>query len=299
MRTISCPICENADTRVVRRQRLKDLETTTVACLGCGLVYHNPVLDDQDRRQGNISHRKLHTGTSDNFRQHRKLKQRWDLQWPLLRQVFRPGLRILEVGCGLGGVGGRLQRQGARVWGVEPDPEQAAYARDHWGLTVFPQRFEEIKWQGETFDFFLVSHVIEHFQEPLAFLEKIRAMSHPETRLFVETPNILAPKVSFRRLFSLAHNFYFSPQTLEWLLLKAGWQVERLKVWRRDSFQALARPCSPGPPGFRSQEAQKVLAAISRHRYLYYCKLLFIWRKIPWWRKHWMYTLDPGYREGS
>ncbi|MBM4273524.1 MAG: methyltransferase domain-containing protein [Deltaproteobacteria bacterium] len=296
MRAISCPICEKDDTRVVRRQHVQDLLITTVACLGCGLVYHNPVSEDQDRRERGTSHRQLHTGTSRNHRQHRKLKQRLELQWPLLRRVFRPGLRIMEVGCGLGGVGGRLQRQGARVWGVEPDPEQAAYARDHWGLAVLPKRFEELEWAGEPFDLFLVSHVIEHFPDPLAFLEKAGTMSHRGTRLFVETPNILAPKVSFKRLFSPAHNFYFSPQTLEWLLLKAGWQVERLKVWRRDSFQVLAKPCPPRPPEPIPQESRKVLAAISRHRYLYYSKLLFIWRKIPWWRKYWMYTPDPRYR---
>jgi hypothetical protein len=31
------------------------------------------------------------------------------------------------------------------------------------------------------------------------------------------------------------------------------------------------------------------MQALNRHRYLYYLKLLFIWRKLPWWQKHWMY----------
>ena len=95
--------------------------------------------------------------------------------------------------------------------------------------------------------------------------------------------------MSFRRLFSPAHNFYFAPQTLRWLLAKAGWQEEKLRVWRRDAFQVLARPGDPQPPGVDPRIAGQVMRAIARHRYLYYLKLLFIWRKIPWWQKHWMY----------
>lgn len=297
MQTILCPLCEKDHTHLLQRRRDKGLWVTTVACRGCGLVYHNPVIDDQDRQHLGISPREWHTDTALNPRQQRKLERRWALQWPLIQRAFQPHFRVLEIGSGLGLVGGSLKRLGAKVWGVEPDPEQAAYARDHWGLTILKARFEEVDLSGERFDLILASHVIEHLPDPLAFLCKARTLAHPETRLFLETPNILAPKVSFRRLFSLAHNFYFSPQTLEWLLMKAGWRVEHLQVWRRDSFQLLAHPGAPQNPAVPPQASRKVLKAITRHRYLYYLKLSFIWRKIPWSQKYWMYTPDPRYEK--
>jgi 2-polyprenyl-3-methyl-5-hydroxy-6-metoxy-1,4-benzoquinol methylase len=271
------------------QRRERGLTITTVCCLDCGLVYHNPVIEDEDRHQAAVSHRQWHTGDAGLSRQLRKLEKRWNLQWPLIRTVFQPGSRVLEVGCGLGLVGGRLKSLGARVWAVEPDPEQAAYARDHFGLTVFTGRFEEAAFDKAPFDLILASHVIEHFPEPLAFLRQVRTYAHPETRLFLETPNVLAPKVSFRRMFSPAHNFYFAPQTLRWLLTKAGWRQEQLTVWRRDAFQVLARPGSPTQPVRDSRVAGQVMRAIGRHRYSYYLKLLFIWRKMPWWQKYWMY----------
>lgn len=295
MQTIRCPLCEQDNTRLIRRRRERGLLVSTVGCLACGMVYHNPVIGDEDRQNLELSHRKLHTDAEVSDRQVRKQERRWALQWPMIQQAFQPGFRVLEVGCGLGTVGGNLQRLGARVWGVEPDLEQAAYAREQWGLTIFTARFEEVDWPGEHFDLILASHVIEHFPDPLTFLIKARALAHAETRLFLETPNILTPKVSFRRLFSLAHNFYFAPQTLSRLLLKAGWQVERLNVWRRDSFQLLAHPAPPQESPADPQISQEVLKAIARHRYRYYLKLLFIWRKIPWWQKYWMYTPDPRY----
>jgi 2-polyprenyl-3-methyl-5-hydroxy-6-metoxy-1,4-benzoquinol methylase len=297
MRAISCPLCERDDTHPVSRRRDRGLVLTTVACRGCGLVYHNPVIEDEDRRHLEISPRQWHTDTTGNLRQHRKLEQRWSRQWPLVQRVFQPHFRVLEIGCGLGVASGRLHRLGARVWAVEPDPEQAAYAERRWGLSIFQGRFEELNWSGEPFDLIFSSHVIEHFADPLAALVQARAYAHRDAWLFLETPNILAPKVSFRRLFSPAHNFYFSPQTLSWLLLKAGWRVAHLQVWRRDSFQVLARFALPENPVVDPQAAPEVLLALARHRYQYYLKSLFLWRKIPWYQKYWMYTPDPQYKE--
>jgi 2-polyprenyl-3-methyl-5-hydroxy-6-metoxy-1,4-benzoquinol methylase len=282
-------------TEVVHRRRWQGLTVTTVVCLGCGLVYHNPVIEDLDRQEAQASHQKWHTDAKPSPRYLRKLGERWARQWPLIQEVFAPGARVLEVGCGLGVVSGHLQSLGARVVSIEPDPDQASFARERFGLTVLTGRFEEVDLAGEQFDLIFSSHVIEHFPEPLDFLVKLRTLASPQAALFLETPNILAPKVSPFRLFSLPHNFYFSPQTLALLLTKAGWQADRLRVFRRDAFQVLARPVAPRQPAISPKTSHLVKTAISRHRHLYYLKLLFLWRKIPWWQHGWMYSDDPRY----
>ncbi|MFZ5448072.1 MAG: class I SAM-dependent methyltransferase [Thermodesulfobacteriota bacterium] len=291
MQTTLCPICEHGSTSLVNRRRDRGLIITTVECRQCGLVFHNPVIEDRDRQKEAISSRQWHTGAVDNARQLRKLEKRWRLQWPMIQPIFPPGGRVLEIGCGLGLVGGKLKSLGAQVWAVEPDPDQAAYARQHYGLEVVPLHFEDVSFDAQQFDLILASHVIEHFPDPLAFLQQVRTYAHPDTRLFLETPNVLAPKVSYRRMFSPAHNFYFCPQTLGWLLAKTGWQEDQLRVFRRDSFQVLARPAPPRQPVVDPGMARQVTQALKRHRYLYYLKLLFIWRKLPWWQKYWMYQL--------
>jgi 2-polyprenyl-3-methyl-5-hydroxy-6-metoxy-1,4-benzoquinol methylase len=289
MFTILCPLCELDDTATVSRQRKPNLIINTVGCRRCGLVYHNPVIEDRDRQQAAVTSRQWHTDSVDNARQLRKLEKRWHLQWPMIQPAFHPSHRVLEIGCGLGLAGGKLKSQGADVWAVEPDPDQAAYARRHFGLEVTPLHFEDVSFGTQQFDLILASHVIEHFPDPLGFLRQLRAYAHSETRLFLETPNVLATKVSYRRMFSPAHNFYFAPQTLGWLLVKAGWRQERLRVFRWDSFQILARLDSARQPAVDPQMARQVMGTINRHRYLYYLKLLFIWRKLPWWQKYWMY----------
>lgn len=289
MRRIVCPLCEEDHTRPVARRRYRSLSVTTVLCQGCGLVYHNPVVEDEDRAALGLSWRQLHTDQPINPRHLRRVQRRAAYQQDFLHALVQPGMQALEIGAGLGVLSDWLQQQGVAVSGIEPDPQQAAYARKRYGLAIITGRFEDVELPTPTFDLILASHVIEHFPAPLDFLSRVRTRAAPEARLFLETPNILAPKVGPRRVFSLPHNFYFSPQTLTGLLLKGGWQVEKMRIFRRDSFQVVARPTVPQQPPQDPRQAQQMLQAIRRHRYLYYLKCLFLWRKIPAWQRHWMY----------
>lgn len=295
MKAILCPLCEVDHTEVVDRRRRQGMTVTTVVCLQCGLVYHNPVIEDCDRREARASHQKWHTDARPSFRYLQKLEARWARQRPLIQPLLTKKTRVLEIGAGLGMVSGHLQNLGARVVCLEPDPDQAEFAQRRFGLRVLTGRFEEVDLGEEQFDLIFASHVIEHFPDPLDFLVKVRALAAPEAGLFLETPNILAPKVGPTRLFSLPHNFYFSPRTLPYLLAKAGWRVERLRVFRRDAFQILARPAAPREPALTPESVRQVKTALNRHRRLYYLKLLFLWRKIPWWQNRWMYADDPRY----
>jgi 2-polyprenyl-3-methyl-5-hydroxy-6-metoxy-1,4-benzoquinol methylase len=265
------------------------LTVTTVLCRSCGLVYHNPVVEDEDRQRLGLSHRQLHTNEPISPRQLRRVQRRVDLQTDFLQAVVQPDWRVLEIGCGLGTLSHWFRQRGCGVVGIEPDPQQADYARQRHGLEVINSLFEEAELTQE-FDLFAASHVIEHFPEPLTFLAKIRRIAKPGAQLFLETPNILAPKVGPQRVFSLAHNFYFSPQTLGASLAQTGWRVEKVRVFRRDSFLVLARADEPRRRRPEAGHAEEVLAAIRRHRWAYYLSLSFLWRKVPRWRRGWMYS---------
>ena len=110
-------------TRLLRQRQERGLWLNTVVCLDCGLVYHNPAVEDQDRQKLEISPGQWHTGAGINPRQRRKLNRRWAGQWPLIEPIFRPGLRVLEAGCSWGLALHHLQELGAQVLGVEPDPD--------------------------------------------------------------------------------------------------------------------------------------------------------------------------------
>jgi 2-polyprenyl-3-methyl-5-hydroxy-6-metoxy-1,4-benzoquinol methylase len=295
MRTILCPLCHTNTSVPVWQKIYGHLTVSTVLCQSCGLVYHNPVVEDEDRQELGLTHRQLHTNEPISPRQLRRVQRRVDRQIDFLQDQVLPDWRTLEIGCGLGLLSQWLSRQGCKVVGVEPDRQQADYARQQYGLEVINRRFEEADFNHD-FDFFAASHVIEHFPEPLDFLKKIRSLAAPQAMLFLETPNILAPKVGPNRVFSLAHNFYFSPQTLSASLAATGWQVVNTRIFRRDSFFILARAVQPYKLMPAKTHARMVLRAIRRHRLTYYLTLSFLLRKIPLWQRWWMYryTDYPG-----
>jgi 2-polyprenyl-3-methyl-5-hydroxy-6-metoxy-1,4-benzoquinol methylase len=281
-------LCQSNAFLPVNRQVHGGLTVATVLCRSCGLVFHNPVVEDADRVKLGLSHRQLHTNEPISRRQLRRVQRRVRLQLDFLQPFIQPHWQTLEIGCGLGLLSHWLRQQGCLVTGLEPDPQQTEYARQHFGLNVINSRFETAD-LPPGFDFFAASHVIEHFPEPLAFLAKIRSLAAPDARLFLETPNILAPKVGPRRVFSLAHNFYFSVPTLSAALALTGWQLEKTRIYRRDSFLVLARAALPRRQAPNPAHAQEVWQAIRRHRLAYYLTCSFLLRKIPLWRRSWMY----------
>jgi len=60
------------------------------------------------------------------------LKQAMDDYATLLVERVRPGERVLDVGCGMGGLLARLERHGAAPTGLTPNRAQAAHVRSTW-----------------------------------------------------------------------------------------------------------------------------------------------------------------------
>jgi SAM-dependent methyltransferase len=96
---------------------------------------------------------------------------------PEIHSVIPPDARrILDVGCNDGGFAGWLKRQvpDRLVMGVEPNPVQAAKARDSCDLVVVdrcPQALSQI--EGD-FDCITFNHVLEHMTDPWEALRRTK-----------------------------------------------------------------------------------------------------------------------------
>ena len=69
------------------------------------------------------------------------LKQAMDDYATLVVERVRTGERVLDVGCGMGGLLARLERHGAQPTGLTPNRAQAAHVRSTW-----PNAYSVLRW---------------------------------------------------------------------------------------------------------------------------------------------------------
>ena len=92
---------------------------------------------------------------------------------------------------------------------------------------------DEAQERGRAADLALSFHVIEHVDDPLAFLQGMRALVRPGGLAIILTPNWddilvrLDPARMDPFFFRRVHNYYFTAQALRGLSEMAGWTVVR------------------------------------------------------------------------
>jgi len=152
-------------------------------------------------------------------------------------QMVPRGARVLDVGCGIGGLGQLLRDvRGAEVIGIEPHPARAEAARLR-GLTVHTGLLDAplLANLGQ-FDVILFADVLEHLVAPEEMLRLAATGLRPDGTVIASTPNVAHWTV---RLSLLAGNFDYAPigimdathlrwftvKTIDQLFESAGFQI--------------------------------------------------------------------------
>jgi 2-polyprenyl-3-methyl-5-hydroxy-6-metoxy-1,4-benzoquinol methylase len=142
--------------------------------------------------------------------------------------------RILDVGCATGALLNELRRRGWRVTGVEISP-CADYGRSNKNLDIKSLPLEENRFPSAYFDVVHASHLIEHLNDPRAFLEETARILKPNGYLFIITPNIAGFQARLMgsqwRSAIFDHLYLFSVKTFKSILYKSGFTVEGLYTW--------------------------------------------------------------------
>ncbi|MEL6374369.1 MAG: bifunctional 2-polyprenyl-6-hydroxyphenol methylase/3-demethylubiquinol 3-O-methyltransferase UbiG [Pseudomonadota bacterium] len=110
--------------------------------------------------------------------------------------ALRPlaGLSVIDVGCGGGLIAEPLARMGARVTAIDPAPDTITAARQHaddQGLTIDYRACasETMVAEGATFDAVVCLEVIEHVEDPAAFVAMLTPLVRPGGLLVMSTIN--------------------------------------------------------------------------------------------------------------
>lgn len=152
-----------------------------------------------------------------------ELPEQWKrsvlMQAQLLTRYLRPRAKILEIGCGEGILLSELSRLGFNVQGIEPS-EAASLRTRKKGIDCITGYFPYPEIQ-EPFDAVILSHVLEHLQNPLETLEKIAAIAPQGYLLLVQTHyRGLLPRLLRWRWYAWVcgeHYWHFTPEGLAYI----------------------------------------------------------------------------------
>lgn len=128
---------------------------------------------------------------------------------------------VLEIGCGNGYLLSRMSRMFGAAIGVEPGPQGQDGAR-RYGVHIVQGFFPTPHVTGEYYAIVLMS-VLEHVQDPAAFVASLTSYLAPGGRIFISVPNESA-YIQNGDVSTLFHEHwsYFDRQTLRATMTLAG-----------------------------------------------------------------------------
>lgn len=282
-----CPVCASIGAQALKTLSLPQPSGSPLpsgyrlmACLACDLVFAETPAPQSayDLYYQRCAKYGGPTGTGAGLQSadQTRLEQLADR---LLSCLPRPQARVLDLGCGAGGLLAVLQARGLpQVEGLDPDPSavQAAQAR---GLRMHQGLIHEAaaRCAGERYDLIVLSHVAEHLRD-LQGLPDLARLLTPEGRLYIEVPHPAGYACGERPpyyYFDSEHINHFSAQALARLLAPAGLQLhsaEAVSLTLADGghYPALAvvagRGAAPALPPQPStvQAVQRYLADCAR-----------------------------------
>jgi 2-polyprenyl-3-methyl-5-hydroxy-6-metoxy-1,4-benzoquinol methylase len=154
----------------------------------------------------------------------------------LERDLFAKGQKtLLDVGCATGALLETLSRRGWETTGVEICTPAQVYAQRVRNLDVRALPLKENHFPCHSFAVVLASHLIEHLNDPRAFVREVHRILLPGGCFLVTTPNIGGFQARlFKNRWRSAifdHLFLFSIKTLSRLLGDCGFEVVRVCTW--------------------------------------------------------------------
>jgi SAM-dependent methyltransferase len=157
------------------------------------------------------------------------------------------GLRLLEVGSGLGHLLVEAVARGYDVTGVEYSESSVCTANELLGAQrVLSGSIDSVSLPAASFDVAVLADVIEHTRDPLTDLRCIWRLLRPGGLLFIAVPSLdswSARLMGERWMeFKLEHLFYFDSATIQTLLFKSGFErVEIAPGWKTLSPEYVIR----------------------------------------------------------
>jgi len=213
-------LCGNADKEldiVVAQKDRFGIACDNILCKNCGLIRLKKRLDDNATAEFyKNEYRDIYVGkeqASDDFFDSQLA--RGQNFYKLIEQYIDMGEvnTVFEIGCGAGGILYPFQKAGKKVSGCDFGEQYLKFGQGK-GLNLYQGEIDLNKTLKGSQDLIIISHVMEHFNDPLKTMNDIIEFITPEKYLLVEVPGIFhIPKTYFNPVLYFqnahVHNYYY------------------------------------------------------------------------------------------
>lgn len=149
-----------------------------------------------------------------------------------IKRMSVPGSRFLDIGCGMGYLVEALSEKGFYSEGIDLN-SLAVKAAKQRGLNVSNKTVDDLIEEGSKFEIVLMSHVLEHIDDPLSMIKKVRHIVKPKGKLILAQTNYhgLFPRI-FPQLWygwqPLEHFWHFTPESLSRILKLCNFEIKTI-----------------------------------------------------------------------
>lgn len=234
---MNCPLCGGGRSSAVMRGR----QGAVMRCSGCGLMYREPYRGCTAAKCADCADRCIDRLAEPGF-----LEARLRVDGRRAGRIASltgglPGLRVLEIGAGLGCLASHLSREAAVYRGTEASPVFYSCLRSNFpGLANSVENsFLPDPAQKGRYDLLVLVDSLQFAPHPAEFLRAAGEYLAPGGRAYLEVPDesTMGLRASVRRLLGLyngaplhhGHINFFTPASLKALLAKAGFRAEVLR----------------------------------------------------------------------
>lgn len=184
-----------------------------------------------------------------------------DLIYKLIKQFQLSTGRVVEVGCGAGGILVELAKkidEGSRLRGYDISPQAIRMAKKQETSQISFHQEDYTRLDTEKADLVLVIDVVEHIDDVYSFLRNIRNKGKQyifHIPLDLSCRTVLKPQVMLQQRTSVGHIHYFTEETALWMLQDSGFTVKHF-IYTKPEVDLVK-------PGSLKQWVKKMLRKIS------------------------------------
>lgn len=165
----------------------------------------------------------------------------------LFVEQFKNSGRLLDVGCGNGYFLELARRRGWKISGTEISEYCSNYCKEEFGISVKSGEIFEANLPSNHFDIITIWHTLEHVKNPMDYLLEFNRILKTDGLLFILIPNtrfllnFLKGWKWIARSEITEHLYFFSNDSLEYMLQKSGFDVIHEGIGNMESIRSCLR----------------------------------------------------------